>query len=113
MNNKKTKFATITTISTLLGVCLGMGGCMDVEYKYDVPKSQTDCPSGMNYRSGGSNIKDRSGGSNIKDRSGNTVDAYCEENPCPSGVWEGDPVMDWHLTKGKFVVANRVCVASP
>ena len=91
---------------------IALTGCMDVEYKYDVPRGQDDCPAGMDFRDGGSSIRDRDGGSNIRDRDGDTVSAYCEEADCPTGgTWSSDPaVIDWHLNKGEHVIANRKCI---
>jgi hypothetical protein len=102
-------------ISKTVIVCLlplSLIGCMDVEYRYDVPVTQADCETGMIFRSGGSAIVDRSGGSAIRDRDGNTVDAFCEEADCPGGSWSSEPPeIDWHLTKGDRVIANRTCLA--
>lgn len=109
MNNKNAKHASLTILPVLL---LGISACEDVSYEYDIPQSQAQCPGGTTFRSGGSAIIDRSGGSSIRDRHANPVTSYCEEAECPGGNWSTvSPEMDWHLTKGKYVVANRTCLA--
>jgi hypothetical protein len=91
---------------------LGMSGCKDIRYEYNVPEA-ADCPAGMNHRSGGSRIVDRSGGSRIVDREGNEIDTYCEEAECPGGAWSTEPpIIDWHVNKGEYLIANRVCLAT-
>ncbi len=107
-----TLLCTILTFTTLVLIVLVIDGCRDVEYTYDVPEGPAECPAGMTFRDGGSSIRDRDGGSAIRDRDDNEVSAYCEEADCPSpGVWSSDPaVIDWHLDKGDFVIANRVCI---
>ncbi len=40
----------------------------DVEFNYDVPQSQSDCPAGSVIRSGGAGVIDRSGGAGVVDR---------------------------------------------
>ena len=113
MNKNRAKGVTLA-LAYFLTMAFGISGCADIEYNYDVPESQTDCPSGMIYRDSGPNIVDRDGGANIRDRDGNDVNAYCEEADCPGGNWSLDPpIIDWHLNKGKHVVANRKCLALP
>lgn len=113
MHNKKRTFCVTGKIVLLPFLLLGLSACSDVRYDYNIPKSQTDCPSGMTFRSGGTTIVDRSGGTRIVDRNGQEVGSYCEEAECPGGNWSTEPPeMDWHLDKGKHVVANRVCLAT-
>lgn len=112
MNNQVIIISTGSLGVILLLLFLLLSSCRDIEYKYDVPAAQADCPSGMTHRSGGAAIRDRSGGAAIRDRSGNDVSAYCEEAECPGGNWSADPAdIDWHLTKGEMVIANRTCLA--
>lgn len=111
MQNKQ--LVTIGKLALLPFLLLGLSACKDIRYEYNVPRAADDCPAGMNYRSGGSRIVDRSGGSRIVDRDGNEIDTYCEEAECPGGAWSTEPpVIDWHVNKGDYVVANRVCLAS-
>ena len=113
MNNNR-KLSLVLTASAISILAFGLSGCADIEYKYDIPDGPAQCEGSMIYRDGGSNIVDRDNGANIRDRDGNEVDAYCEEADCPGGNWSADPpVIDWHLTKGKYVVANRKCLAVP
>jgi hypothetical protein len=110
MQNKKL-FAR-TPLMLLPFLLLGMSGCKDIRYEYNVPEAG-DCPAGMNHRSGGSRIVDRSGGSRIVDREGNEIDTYCEEAECPGGAWSTEPpIIDWHVNKGDYLVANRICLAT-
>jgi len=93
----------------------GLSGCAhDVEYKYDIPASDADCPTDTIYRSGGANVRDRSGGANVRDRKGGDVNAYCEALLCPDGETpgEGDPIIIWHLDDHKQVVARKTCPAT-
>jgi hypothetical protein len=113
MHNKKRKFCATGNMILLPCLLLGMSACTDVKYDYNVPESQSDCPSGMNFRSGGSRIVDRDGGSRIKDRNGQEVSSYCEEAECPGDNWSTEPPeIDWHLDEHGYVVANRVCLAT-
>ena len=113
-HNKNAKLGATGKLVLLPFLLLGVSACTDVRYEYNVPESQPDCEkNGMTFRSGGSRIVDRSGGSRIKDRNGQEVVSYCEEAECPGGNWSTEPpVMDWHLDKGEYVVANRVCLAT-
>lgn len=109
MKNKQAKHAGFAILPVLV---LGVSACSDIRYEYDIPESQQECPAGMTFRSGGSVIKDRSGGSVIKDRDAQPVRSYCEEADCPGGNWSQEaPLMDWHLDKGDYVVANRTCLS--
>ena len=110
-NNKKNATAFVRT-SCIASLPLLIAGCFeDIQYKYDIPQNQSDCAGGMTFRSGGSGIVDRDGGSGIRDRDGNEVTSYCEEAACPSNNFSSaPPIIDWHLTKGDFVVANRICL---
>ena len=113
MHHRNTNSHATATVVLLPFLLLGMSACTDVRYDYNVPESPSDCPSGMNFRSGGTTIIDRSGGTTIKDRNGNDVGSYCEEAECPGDNWSTEPPeMDWHLDKGDYVVANRVCLAT-
>jgi hypothetical protein len=103
--------------ATLLAAFLtSASGCAayDVEYTYDVPESDADCPSGTAYRSGGTNVRDRSGGTNIRDRQGGDVSDYCEAMVCPGGETPGDsdPIIVWHLDDHKQIVARKTCPAT-
>lgn len=113
MHNRKRGLCATGNVILLPFLFLWISACTDVKYDYNVPESQADCPSGMNFRSGGSTIVDRSGGSRIVDRNGEEVGSYCEEADCPGGNWSSEPPeMDWHLDQHGYVVANRVCLAS-
>lgn len=112
MHYKNEKLLATGKFLLLPFLLLGMSACKDIRYEYNVPEANEDCPSGMNFRSGGSRIVDRSGGSRIVDRNGNEIGSYCEEAECPGGVWSTEPpIIDWHVDKGEYVVANRVCLA--
>ena len=100
-----------------LTLMLMLGGCLhdefDVEYKYDVPTA-SNCPSGMQHRSGGTGIVDRSGGTGIVDRDGNSVTDFCYVPNCPGGYDDTiPPEMEWHQDTHGKVVATRTCVAIP
>ena len=112
MSDHKQTIMKLTALTSLVGL-MGLSGCQrDVEYRYDVPTQQAQCPTGMTHRDGGPGIVDRDGGAGIVDRDGDTVSAFCEEAVCPGGNWSTDPaIIDWHLSKGVYVVANRVCLA--
>jgi hypothetical protein len=82
----------------------------DVEFKYDIPASQTDCPGGSEFRSGGGGVVDRSGGGGVVDRQGNSVTDYCDPEPCaPGEVEQGTPVIVLDQS-GDVVSATRVCI---
>lgn len=111
-NNKRLGLVILMPLISIL--TFGLSGCADIEYKYNVPENQTDCSGGMIFRDGGAGIVDRDGGANIRDRDGDEVKKFCEEADCPGGNWSTDPpIIDWHLTKGENVIANRRCLALP
>jgi hypothetical protein len=98
----------------LAAACTVASGCAyDIEYKYNIPNGQADCPVDTEYRSGGANIRERSGGANIRERNGGEVNAYCEAILCPGGETPGvgDPVIIWHLDEHGMVVARKTCPA--
>ena len=103
------------SFAAALASVLLLGGCYQVEYKYNVPKDDTDCPSGMDHRSGGSGIVDRSGGSGIVDRDGDDVTDYCYTPNCPGGNYDNTvpAEIDWHQDSHSKVVAERTCLALP
>jgi hypothetical protein len=113
MRNKKNASAYLALgISTI--ALIGLTGCPDVKYNYDIPESQADCPTGTEYRSGGTSVRDRSGGTSVRDRNNDEVMDYCEATTCPGGVTPtGEPVMEWHLADHGMVTAKRVCPATP
>lgn len=90
-----------------------LSGCADIEYLYDIPDSQSECPTDTIYRSGGTSIRDRSGGTSIRDRDGDEVGIYCELQVCPDGVSipTGDPIMVWHRDDHGKVIARGTCPA--
>lgn len=103
---RKTKLS-ISTTCAVVGL---LAGCADVKYAYNIPESQTDCPSDTIYRSGGTGIKDRDAGTGIKDRNGQDVTSYCEVQVCPGGeIPAGDPGMVWHQEDHKKVLGIGVC----
>lgn len=92
-----------------------------VVYAFDIPNSQSDCPSGYEFRDenvdgyehdGGAGIVERDGGAGIVEReSGATVTKYCLK-PCPDGEEFKDPTapreMDWN-PENKVVTAIQDC----
>ena len=90
-----------------------LAGCHDVEYNYNIPEGDADCPSGMTYRSSGTGIVDRSSGSGIVDRDGDPVGKYCYVDNC-AGTWDDSVAasIDWHQEDHEVVVAKRRCLAS-
>ena len=82
----------------------------DVEFNYDVPQTQSDCPAGSEIRSGGAGVVDRSGGAGVVDRNGSTVDDYCDPDPCVLDETPIDPPVMIFDQNGDVVSATRVCV---
>lgn len=109
-----TKNRLYTIIATIAAV-LVLGGCNDIEYKYDIPQNASDCPTDMTLRSGGSGIVDRSGGSGIVDRDGDSVSSYCFKPNCPGDVYDNTvpAEISWHREAHATVVATRTCLALP
>ena len=98
------------------GICVAgaafllLSGCADINYVYDIPDRQSDCPTGTVYRSGGTGIVDRDGGTGIVDRNNQEVTTYCEVQVCPNGdVPLGDPGMVWHQDEHGQVLGIGVC----
>ena len=115
MNDIRCDLGSLPAI-TMTAVMLAMlSGCYQVEYEYDVPESASDCPPGMEHRSGGSAIVDRSGGSGIVDREDADVTDFCYQPTCPGGNYDNTvpAEIDWHLNDHKQVVATRTCLALP
>ncbi len=100
-------------ISAASATLIMLAGCADIQYMYDIPERQADCPAGTNYRSGGTGIIDRDGGTGIIDRNGNEVFDYCEPQLCPDGVTVpvGVPGIVWHQDDHDQVLARGVCPA--
>ena len=114
MRNKKKNAGAYLALGISSVALFGLTGCPDVKYYYDIPKNQSDCPPGTDYRSGGTSVRDRSGGTSVRDRNNDEVTAFCEATTCPGGVTPtGDPVMEWHLDDHRMVVAKKICPASP
>lgn len=86
--------------------------CHDVEYDYNIPENDADCPDGMTYRSSGSGIVDRSSGAGIVDRNDDSVTSYCYVDNC-SGSYDDSvaATIEWHKDDHEVVVANRRCLA--
>jgi hypothetical protein len=102
------KSKPILTSVIAIVLAFSITGCeKDVERRYDIPKSQTDCPTGTDFRSGGGGVIDRSGGGGVIDRDNNPVNEYCEPK-CPTGESHvGDPDMIW--SDQNKITANRPC----
>ena len=102
-------------ISAASAMVMLLSGCADIQYMYNIPDGQSDCPSGTVYRNGGTGIIDRDGGTGIIDRDGDTVHDYCEPQTCPDGVTvpSGEIGIVWHQEDHDQVLARGACPASP
>ena len=107
------KYLRIVRVSVAAAGLTVLSGCADIQYLYDIPSDQDECPVDTIHRSGGTSIRDRSGGTNIRDRDGDNVDTYCELQVCPDGTTmpTGDPIMVWHLDDHGVVLARGTCPA--
>ena len=101
----KSKFNLIPIIAIVLA--FSVTGCKDVERRYDIPESQSDCPTGTDFRSGGGGVIDRSGGGGVIDRDNNPVEEYCEPQCPPGESHVGDPDMIW--SDQNKITAIRPC----
>lgn len=107
------------SFTAAFALALTLGACNDKEYKveydYDIPADTSECPTGMEHRSGGTGIVDRSGGTDIVDRDGEVVMDFCYKPECPGGTYDDTvpPEMDWHQKDHHVVVAERTCIALP